>query len=113
MTRKKTEKMTRLTKSILATAKDMYTSGIMDKQGYEKITKRHLGGAATTTTQPITASAIRALRKKAKISQAVLAECLNVTPDYVSKLERGAKRPTGSTLVLLNVIQRNGIELVL
>lgn len=61
----------------------------------------------------MTAKEIRALREQAAISQAVFAKCLNVTPDYVSKLERGAKRPTGSTLVLLNVIQRNGIELIL
>ncbi|MBV8776004.1 MAG: helix-turn-helix domain-containing protein, partial [Alphaproteobacteria bacterium] len=49
----------------------------------------------------------------AHLSQAVFARYLNLTADYVSKLERGAKRPTGPTLVLLNVIRRKGIEAIL
>jgi DNA-binding transcriptional regulator YiaG len=32
---------------------------------------------------------------------------------YVSQLERDEKRPTGPTLVLLNVIQRRGLEAIL
>jgi putative transcriptional regulator len=43
----------------------------------------------------------------------VLARYLNVTTGYVSQLERGAKRPTGPALVLLNVIRRKGIEAIL
>jgi putative transcriptional regulator len=30
----------------------------------------------------------------------------------VSRLERGAKQPTGATLALLNVIKRKGIEVM-
>ncbi len=109
---KAAKKLSPLGKSILRTAKDMLAGGIMDKRGFDRIAQE-LGATTLPNTQPITAKEIRALREKAEISQAVFAKCLNVTPDYVSKLERGAKRPTGSTLVLLNVIQRNGIELVL
>jgi hypothetical protein len=53
------------------------------------------------------------LREDAHLSQAVFARYLNLTPGYVSQLERGAKRPTGSVLVLLNVIRRKGIEAIL
>jgi putative transcriptional regulator len=113
MASEKRQKLDSLTKTILSTAKGLHKHGVMTDTAYQKITKRHLGDAATSATQPITAKEIRALRTNAKLSQAVFAKCLNVTADYVSKLERGAKRPTGSTLVLLNVIQRNGIELVL
>ena len=56
---------------------------------------------------------IRALREKAHLSQAVFAHYLNLTVGYVSQLERGAKRPTGPALVLLNVIRRKGIEAIL
>ena len=38
---------------------------------------------------------------------------LHLTVDHVSKLERGAKQPTGPALVLLNVIRRKGIEAIL
>ena len=37
----------------------------------------------------------------------------NVTTGYVSQLEQGAKRPTGTVLALLNVIRRKSIEVVL
>jgi putative transcriptional regulator len=47
------------------------------------------------------------------MSQSVFADYLNVMVGYVSKLERGAKRPTGATLVLLNVIRRKGIDPIL
>jgi putative transcriptional regulator len=110
---KKTDKLSPLTKSILATAKDMHDGGIMGTRGYKKITKRHLGEAARTATQPLTAKEIKALREKAKLSQAVFADYLNVTVGYVSKLERGAERPKGPTLVLLNVIHRKGIDAIL
>ncbi|MEI4499956.1 helix-turn-helix domain-containing protein, partial [Klebsiella pneumoniae] len=50
---------------------------------------------------------------QSKFHLSVFAQLLNLTVGYVSQLERGAKRPTGATLALLNVIQRKGIEVVL
>jgi putative transcriptional regulator len=47
------------------------------------------------------------------LSQAVFAHYLKLTVGYVSQLERGAKRPTGPALVLLDVIRRKGIEAIL
>jgi putative transcriptional regulator len=35
---------------------------------------------------------------------------MNVTTNYVSQLERGAKRPRGSTLKLLSLIKSKGLE---
>src|SRR5579871_2524204 len=99
----------RLAKALLETAEDMRGSGVLDAGAYEKITLRHLGGTAAAKPIPITPAQIRALRQRAKMSQAVFARHLNVTPGYVSQLERGAKRPTGPALALLNVIRRKGI----
>ena len=53
------------------------------------------------------------MREKARLSQVVFAHYLNLTVGYVSQLERGAKRPTGAALVLLDVIRRKGIEAIL
>ena len=47
------------------------------------------------------------------MSQAGFAAVLNITTGYLSKLERGAIRPTGPALAMLNVIRRKGIEAVL
>jgi putative transcriptional regulator len=103
---------TRLTKELLETAKDMHASGIMSDAAYEKITMRHFEGG-NKTKRPLTGDDIRALRTKARMSQAVFANLLNVTTGYVSQLERGAKRPTGTALVLLNVIRDKGIGAIM
>ena len=103
----------RLTKALLETALVMRDSGVLDQSTYDKITLRHLGGKDALKPATITAAQIRALRERAKMSQAVFAGHLNVTPGYVSQLERGAKRATGPALALLNVIRRKGIEAIL
>jgi putative transcriptional regulator len=103
---------TRLTKELLETAKDMHASGIMSDAAYEKITMRHFDGGSRTK-RPLTGDDIRDLRTKARMSQAVFADVLNVTTGYVSQLERGTKRPTGAALVLLNVIREKGIGAIM
>jgi len=90
----------------------MNASGIMTNAAYEKITMRHFEGG-TKTRRPLTGDDIRELRTKARMSQAVFANLLNVTTGYVSQLERGMKRPTGTALVLLNVIREKGITAIM
>ena len=102
----------RLTKALLETA-DMRRAGVMDTATHAKITLRHLGERADIVAEPMTGEEIRKLREQAHLSQAVFARYLNLTVGYVSQLERGAKRPSGPALVLLNVIRRKGIEAIL
>ena len=103
----------RLTKALLETADDMRRAGVMDAATHTKITLRHLGERADVVAEPMTGEEIRKLREQAHLSQAVFARYLNLTVGYVSQLERGAKRPSGPALVLLNVIRRKGIEAIL
>jgi putative transcriptional regulator len=109
----KKKKISPLAKALLETAGDMRKAGLMDRATHEKITLRHLGSAGKPKPAPITASQIRAMRDRAKLSQAVFASYLNLTVGYVSQLERGTKQPTGAALALLNVIKRKGIEAIL
>jgi putative transcriptional regulator len=109
----KRKQPSRLTMALLETADDMRRVGIMDEIAHSKITLRHLGDKADVVTEPISGANIRKLREEAHMSQAVFARYLNLTVGYVSQLERGAKRPTGPALVLLNVIRRKGIEAIL
>jgi putative transcriptional regulator len=103
----------RLAKALLETADDMRRAGVMTGAAHEKITLRHLGEAAGGVPEAISGEEIRALRARARLSQAVLARYLNVTVGYVSHLERGVKRPTGPALVLLDVIRRKGVDAIL
>ena len=113
MTIQSKNKPTRLTKALLETAEDMRQGGLLDGTAYDKITMRHLGAATKLAAAPLSGDEIRSLREEARMSQAVFARYLNLTVGYVSQLERGAKRPTGSALALLNVIRRKGIEAIL
>ena len=112
--RKKTDVHSRLAAEILESAKDLLTLGLIDDAAFEKITLRHLDDTkAATVAAPMEPNEIRSLREQAHMSQAVFARNLNLSPGYVSQLERGAKQPTGAALALLNVIRRKGIEVVL
>jgi putative transcriptional regulator len=107
------KKLSRLTEAILETANDMHEAGILDETAYEKITMRHINEEKPSILAPITSGEIRQLRKQAHVSQAVFACYLNLTTGYISQLERGLKKPSGPTLVLLNVIRRKGFESIL
>lgn len=57
--------------------------------------------------------AIKSLRKRAHVSQAVFAAVLNTSVSTVQKWEVGDKKPSGPSLKLLNLIERKGLEAVL
>jgi putative transcriptional regulator len=111
-TKKTKAKTSRLTKELLETARDMHASGLLTKAAHNKITMRHVG-IAPAVSITLTGEEIKALREKCHVSQAVFATYLNLSADYVSKLERGAQRPNGPALVLLDVIRRKGLEAIL
>lgn len=108
-----TSKPGRLASELLEMADSQHRLGIMDKATHQKSTARHLGADALPTSEPITAAQVREVREKAHLSQAALARYLNMTPGYVSQLERGATHAKGPALALLNVIRRKGIEALL
>ena len=110
----KTDPNIRLTRELLEAAREMRALGVMDAPTFDKITMRHIGGGPKAPkAEPIAAGDIRALRERALMSQAVFARLLNLTPGYVSQLERGTKVPKGAALALLNVIRRKGVEAML
>lgn len=100
-----------LTSVLLEMAAGMSNTGLMDKAGYEKITMRHLKNRKRMLA--ISGVQIRKMRESAKTSQSVFANVLNLTPGYISAMERGDKKPGGSTLAMLDLIKRKGIGSVL
>lgn len=55
---------------------------------------------------------IKSLRERTHVSQAVFAAVLNISPSTVQKWEAGAKKPSGPSLKILNLIARKGIEVM-
>ena len=56
---------------------------------------------------------IKALREKERVSQSVFAAVLNTSVSTVQKWEVGDKKPSGPSLKLLNLIERNGLEAII
>jgi|ERR1700722_1253334 putative transcriptional regulator len=107
------KKPCKVTGAILDMANDQYRSGLMDGKSYRQIIVPLLDNAALANTKPISGEQILAIRKRVDLSQAAFARYFNRTRGYVSRLERGIKRPQGAALVLLNVIRRKGFEAIL
>ena len=86
---------------------DLHIGGVIDKQ-----TMRRFDDACLTPVRPLTPEEIRAIREKEHVSQTVFANYLNVTSSLVSKWERGEKRPSGASLNLLSLVEKNGLATV-
>jgi len=107
------KKVSKFAEALLETAEGMHRIGVMDDETYQRITVRHLGSQALPIAKPISGHEVRRIRRRARMSQAAFARHLNLTPGYISQLERGTKQPKGSALALLNVIKRRGLEVTL
>ena len=109
----KKKKPSPLAKALLETAGDMRKAGTVGPCQPREDHAAPSWGCGQDHGRADYGTAIRAMRERAKLSQAVFAHYLNLTVGYVSQLERGAKQPTGAALALLNVIKRKGIEAIL
>lgn len=93
--------------AIHETMEALHKVGAIDKQ-----TMRRFDDACLTPVHPLTPKQIKALREREQVSQTVFANYLNVTPNLVSKWERGEKKPSGPALKLLSLVEKHGITAV-
>jgi len=93
--------------SIHETMEALHKVGAIDKQ-----TMRRFDSACLTRVQPLKPRQIRSIRERERVSQTVFANYLNVTPNLVSKWERGEKQPSGTALKLLSLVERHGLAAV-
>lgn len=89
-------------------AKDLQAIGAFDKA-----TMRRFDKACLTDIEELGPADIRRIRADARMSQAIFALALNVTPSLVSQWERGEKKPSGPSLKLLNLAEKKGVEAIL
>lgn len=93
--------------AIHETMEALHTVGAIDKQ-----TMRDFDEACLTPIRPLKPDEIKAIREKEQVSQTVFANYLNVTSSLISKWERGEKRPSGASLKLLTLVEKNGLSSV-
>jgi putative transcriptional regulator len=63
--------------------------------------------------EPFTHQRIGDLRRRLNVSQPVFAALLNTSESTVKQWEAGDKRPSGTSLKLLDLTERKGIEVLL
>ena len=101
-------KPSRILREVHETALGLRSAGL--------ISKRRMGefdALCRLEVKELSPAAIKRLRERANLSQAVFAAVLNTSVSTVQKWEIGDKRPSGPSLKLLNLIERRGLEAVL
>ncbi len=89
--------------AIGTTIQDMIDSGL--KSSFTKKELNSLGVEVPAVL--ITSTQIKEIRKKTKLSQTVFAKLINVSPSSVRQWEQGVRVPTGSTKVLLELLNKS------
>jgi len=86
--------------AIGTTVQDMLKSGFKSS-----FTQKELNSIGVKIPEiVITSTQIKKIRKKKNLSQTVFAKLLNVSPSSVRQWEQGKRIPTGSTKVLLELL---------
>jgi putative transcriptional regulator len=89
------------------TAKGLHQAGVMDR-----VTLREFDRLCLPPVEPLNPEQIKQIREASRVSQAVFAALLNTSVSTVQKWEIGQKKPTGTALKLLHLVQKKGLEAV-
>lgn len=95
----------RLLSAVHETARDLHKLGFINKR-----TMLEYDFLCIDPVSPYSAEQIRSLRKRYRLSQAVMAAVLNTSLSTIQKWEVGDKHPAGPSLKLLNILDRKGLE---
>lgn len=101
------KKKSAILEAVHDTAKGLHKAGVMDR-----ITLREFDRLCLPPIEPLEPEKIKRIREEAHVSQAVFAAILNTSLSTVQKWEVGQKRPTGTALKLLHLVQKNGLDSV-
>ena len=78
----------------------------------DQVTLREFDPLLLPPVEPLEPAEIKRIRESAHVSQAVFARLLNTSLSTVQKWEIGQKRPAGTALKLLHLVQKRGLEVV-
>ena len=89
------------------TAKGLHKAGVMNQ-----VTLREFDRLCLPPIEPLEPQQIKRIREALRVSQAVFAALLNISLSTVQKWEIGQKKPTGTALKLLHLVQKRGLEVI-
>ncbi|MCY7314305.1 MAG: DNA-binding transcriptional regulator [Rubrivivax sp.] len=93
--------------AIHGTARGLHKAGVMDQ-----LTLREFDQLCLPPVESLDPEQIKHIRQTTRVSQAVFACLLNTSLSTVQKWEIGQKKPTGTALKLLHLMQKRGLEVV-
>jgi putative transcriptional regulator len=97
----------KILEAVHETAQGLHRVGVMDT-----ITLREFDRLCLPPVAPLDPTQIKHIRESSRVSQAVFAKLLNTSLSTVQKWEIGQKRPTGTALKLLHLVQKRGLDIV-
>ncbi len=98
----------RILNEVQQTSEGLFAAGAITKRQLTELEKHY-----KLDLEELNPLQIKSLRQKAHLSQSVFAAVLNTSVSTIQKWEIGAKKPSGPSLKLLNLIQRKGLEAIL
>ncbi|AKK66391.1 helix-turn-helix domain-containing protein [Xanthomonas translucens] len=96
-----------LSETAAETLGDLSRDGAMDQ-----VTLRDFDQMSVPPVSPLKPDEIKRIREDSHVSQAVFARLLNTSLSTVQKWEIGQKKPAGTALKLLHLVQKRGLEIV-
>ena len=98
--------------TLLNTAHEM-AKGLHHVKIINTTTMREFDALCLPPVKEFSATQIKKLRLREKVSQPVFAKCLNTSTSTVKQWEQGEKHPRGTSLKLLNLVAEKGLTVLL
>ncbi len=101
--------MSRIIEEMHETAKGLHAAGVIDKRRmleYEALYRAN-------HVPRFTGDQVKALRGRLNMSQSALAIVINTSVNTIRAWEVNAKKPSGTSCLLLDLLNRKGIEALL
>jgi putative transcriptional regulator len=98
----------RIIEEMTETVKGLHKAGVITKKSMEEFE-----ALRNLEVKPMTPRHIKLLRNKTQLSQAVFALAMNTSLSTIQKWEAGDKKPSGTSLKLLSLVEKKGLEIIL
>ena len=99
------KKKSAILEAVHETATGLHKAGVM-----ARVTLREFDRMCLSPIEPLEPEKIKQIRETSNVSQAVFAAILNTSLSTVQKWEIGQKRPTGTALKLLHLVEKSGLD---
>lgn len=98
--------------TMLEVAHDM-AKGLYEANVIDATTMREFDALCLAPVKELSATEIKRIRLREKVSQPVFAKCLNTSTSTVKQWEQGEKHPRGTSLKLLNLVAEKGLTILI